>query len=56
MASNPTVAQLKEQGNAFYVKKNYALAIAKYTEAIALDGNNAVLYANRAACQLALQQ
>jgi hypothetical protein len=56
MPSNPTVAQLKEQGNALYIKKNYTLAIAKYTKAIALDGNNAVLYANRAACQLALQQ
>jgi hypothetical protein len=56
MALNPTVAQLKEQGNALYGKKEYALAITKYTEAIGLDGGNAVLYANRAACHLALQQ
>ena len=56
MASNSIATQLKEEGNALFVKKDYALAIAKYSEAIAAEGDNAVLYANRAACQLALQQ
>jgi stress-induced-phosphoprotein 1 len=56
MASSAIAAKLKEEGNALFVKKEYGLAIAKYSEAIAADGDNAVLYANRAACQLALHQ
>jgi Flp pilus assembly protein TadD len=50
------VAQLKEQGNSLFVAKNHEEAASKYTEAIALDGRNAILYANRAACYLALQR
>lgn len=46
----PTAAQLKEEGNALFVKKDFARAYEKYTEAIAVDGQNAVLYANRCAC------
>ena len=49
-------AQLKAEGNALYVAKDFALATVKYTEAIALDGKNAILFANRAACRLALGQ
>ncbi|KAI0316405.1 hypothetical protein OF83DRAFT_1195236 [Amylostereum chailletii] len=48
-------AKLKEEGNAFFVKKDYSIAMRKYTQAIELDKRNAVLYSNRAACHLALQ-
>ncbi|TRM66264.1 hypothetical protein BD626DRAFT_546575 [Schizophyllum amplum] len=48
--------QLKEEGNALFVKKKYGLAALKYTEAIEVDEGNAILYANRAACRLNLKQ
>lgn len=48
--------KLKEEGNKLFVKKKFAAAAIKYTEAIALDGQNAVLYANRSACRLSLKQ
>jgi hypothetical protein len=35
--------QLKEEGNAFFKEKNFDAAIAKYTEAILLDPQNAGL-------------
>ncbi|KAJ3086149.1 TOM (translocase of outer membrane) complex component [Physocladia obscura] len=40
----------KEEGNRHFGAKDYAAAIAAYTAAIALDGTDAVFYANRAAC------
>lgn len=46
-------AQLKEEGNKLYAQKSYAQAYVKYTCAIGEDANNAVLFANRAACSLA---
>ncbi|KAF8554466.1 hypothetical protein OG21DRAFT_1476945 [Imleria badia] len=36
-----TAVQLKEEGNALFVKKHYARAHEKYSEAIAIDGQNA---------------
>lgn len=45
-----TAVQLKEEGNALFVKKDFVRAYEKYTEAITIDGQNAVLYANRSAC------
>ncbi|KAL1738541.1 hypothetical protein HDZ31DRAFT_13725, partial [Schizophyllum fasciatum] len=48
--------QLKEEGNALFVKKQYGLAALKYTEAIELDEDNAILWANRAACRLNTRQ
>ena len=50
------VERLKAEGNALHSKGDYAKARSKYTEAIALDGENAVLYANRAAAYIALKQ
>ena len=47
-------ATLKEEGNNHFIKKEYALAAAKYSKAIEQDGQNAILYANRSACSLAL--
>ncbi|TCD68826.1 hypothetical protein EIP91_009693 [Steccherinum ochraceum] len=53
MAKQPadaSAAQLKDAGNALFAKKDYEAANDKYTEALKLDENNAVLYANRSAC------
>ena len=53
MAHQPKLAaELKDEGNKLYAQKNYPEAYKKYTSAIAEDPNNAVLYANRAACSL----
>lgn len=54
--SSDKAAQLKAEGNALFVKKEFKQAIQKYGEAINVDGKNAVLYSNRAACRLSLQQ
>ena len=48
--------QLKADGNDLYVRGDHLAARSKYTQAIMLDGDNAVLYANRAATYIALQQ
>ncbi|KAF9068932.1 hypothetical protein BDP27DRAFT_1326133 [Rhodocollybia butyracea] len=48
------VKRLKDEGNAFFIKKDYIKAASLYSEALLLDENNAILYANRAACRLAL--
>lgn len=49
-------AKLKDEGNALFIKKKYSEAHAKYTEAIAMDDQNAVFFANRAACLLNLNK
>ncbi|KAF9041914.1 hypothetical protein BDZ89DRAFT_1128611 [Hymenopellis radicata] len=49
-------AALKAEGNKLFSQKNYPAAIEKYTAAINADGQNAVLYANRAACYLSLKE
>jgi len=51
-----TAEQLKEEGNAFFVKKDFVHAHEKYSEAIAIDGQNAVLYANRSACSFGMSK
>ncbi|THH15780.1 hypothetical protein EW146_g4753 [Bondarzewia mesenterica] len=48
-------SQLKAEGNALFSAQEFKAARGKYTQAIALDGQNAVLYSNRAACNLALK-
>jgi Flp pilus assembly protein TadD len=48
--SDVTAAQLKNEGNELFRKQDYGGAFVKYSEALALDDKNAVLYANRAAC------
>ncbi|KAH9945609.1 hypothetical protein B0H21DRAFT_694091 [Amylocystis lapponica] len=57
MADTPAAAaQLKAEGNALFAKHDYPAAIDKYSKAIDVDSDNAVLYANRAACHLGLKQ
>ena len=46
--------RLKAEGNAFFSKSDFAGAYAKYTSAIELDSQNAILYSNRAACAFGL--
>ena len=50
------VAKLKEEGNALYAKKDFSRAYDKYTNALDEGGDNAVLYANRAACGMNLMK
>ncbi|KAJ3527907.1 hypothetical protein NM688_g8062 [Phlebia brevispora] len=47
---------LKTEGNTFHTSGRYKEAYQKYSDAIAHDGENAVLYANRAASSLALKE
>ncbi|KAK7694234.1 hypothetical protein QCA50_001414 [Cerrena zonata] len=49
-------AKLKDEGNALFVKKKYREAHVKYSAAIAKDDQNAVYFANRAACSLNLNK
>ncbi|OBZ79655.1 Small glutamine-rich tetratricopeptide repeat-containing protein beta [Grifola frondosa] len=58
MPDNPKdkAAQLKAEGNALFVQREYALAYHKYGDTIECDGENAILYANRAACSLAMRK
>ncbi|KAI3609899.1 TPR-likeprotein [Moniliophthora roreri] len=48
--------RLKDEGNALFSKQKYGPASKKYTEAIAIDNSNPILYANRSACRLSLKQ
>ncbi|KAH8086654.1 hypothetical protein BXZ70DRAFT_956427 [Cristinia sonorae] len=52
-AQNPNqnlAAKLKEEGNTFFLNKDYQAAYDKYSKALKIDDSNAILYANRAAC------
>ena len=42
--------ELKAKGNAAYAAKNYDEAIDFFSQGIALDASNYVLYSNRSAC------
>ncbi|KAK7045992.1 hypothetical protein VNI00_006987 [Paramarasmius palmivorus] len=48
--------KLKEEGSTLFSKQKYGPAAKKYTEAIAIDNANPILYANRSACRLKLKQ
>ncbi|KAE9402428.1 hypothetical protein BT96DRAFT_937225 [Gymnopus androsaceus JB14] len=56
MSTVELAAKLKEQGNTLFLQKDYLSAARKYTEALEADGENAILYANRAACRLNLRE
>ncbi|TDL24542.1 hypothetical protein BD410DRAFT_838064 [Rickenella mellea] len=49
MSASEDSLQLKAEGNALFLEKKYVEASEKYTSAIELDGENAILWANRAA-------
>jgi hypothetical protein len=48
--------RLKAEGDAFFSQKLYTEAYTKYSDAIKIDNNNAILYANRAASSLLMDQ
>ncbi|KAL5478894.1 hypothetical protein ACEPAI_2171 [Sanghuangporus weigelae] len=47
-------AKIKEEGNKFFVGKQYSQAYDKYSKALKVGGDNATIYANRAACCMSL--
>lgn len=48
--------KLKSEGNELFGLGNFQLALSKYTEAVKLNGENPVLYSNRAATYLNLKE
>ena len=56
MSDGSKVQQLKVDGNKLFSQQDFNGAYAKYSDAIAEDGANAVLYANRAACNIGLKE
>lgn len=52
MANSDVVKKLKDEGNAHFAKKEFSQAYDKYTAALSKGGDNAILYANRAACSI----
>lgn len=56
-ADNDHLAEkLKKEGNALFVDKKYAQAREKYSEALQVGGDNALLYSNRSACRMKLKK
>lgn len=51
-----TALELKNEGNEDFKKGHYATAWAKYNAAVQLDNSTAVYLANRAQCELKLEQ
>ena len=47
---------LKAEGDTLFSQKLYKEAYAKYSDAIQLNGNNAILYSNRAASALSMEE
>ncbi|CAF1335585.1 unnamed protein product [Didymodactylos carnosus] len=54
--SNVAWQQLKEQGNMCFSNKQWTQAMNFYSEAIHLDSKQAVLYSNRALCEINLKK
>eukprot|EP00983_Pelagomonas_calceolata_P094200 1157861-Pelagomonas_calceolata.AAC.4 len=48
------VERYKDEGNKLFAAKEWLKAASKYTQAIKIDPNNAVLYSNRSAALLKL--
>lgn len=51
-----SATELKAEGNTLFANGEWELANVKYTDAIALDRNDAALWSNRAACMLHLKR
>ncbi|KAJ7592877.1 hypothetical protein C8J56DRAFT_1045330 [Mycena floridula] len=47
---------LKEEGNKLFAQQDFVSASVKYTEALAVDPENPILFSNRAACLLQMGQ
>ncbi|KAG7441448.1 uncharacterized protein BT62DRAFT_478330 [Guyanagaster necrorhizus] len=47
---------LREEGKEYFRQKNYAHARAKFTDALEVDGESIIQYANRSACYYYLRQ
>lgn len=56
MSKAALALKLKEEGNKYFAVQDFKKAYDRYTEGLRLDDKNAVLYANRAACCLALDR
>jgi TPR repeat len=56
MENNPRAARLKSQGDECFKAKNYSDASVFYSQAVAMDNNNPILYCNLAACWNALEK
>ena len=56
MAGSSQAVNLKEEGNALFLRNDFSGAYKKYTAAIKLDKENAILYCNRAACSFGLNR
>lgn len=54
MSKNQAALAKKAEGNTFFKNKDYANAIQKYTEAIAIDASDVTFFSNRSACFAAL--
>lgn len=53
--SRMSAEELKSKGNAFFSAKQYQEAVGAFTEAIAVDPNNHVLFSNRSASYAGLE-
>lgn len=47
---------LKAEANALHMQGQHRAAYIKYSEAIKLNGSNAILFANRAATSMAMKE
>lgn len=57
MSTETASDRLKAEGNAYYAQRKYEAAYAKYTAAIEVTmEENAILFANRSACSLAMKK
>ena len=62
MSVSDSTVKLKDEGNAFFIQKNYQKAYEKYSEAIVNLGPGgdkefkAILFGNRAACCFGLER
>ena len=56
MAGSSQAEVLKAEGNALFVQNDFSGAYKKYSAAIKLDNQNAILYCNRAACSFGLNR
>ncbi len=52
MANTVVVKKLKDEGNKHFAKNEFSQAYDKYSAALSRGGDNAILYANRAACSI----